>query len=283
MLTKTSWIRIMMATTAAITGCSSDSADEPSLRPGVNDSNQVYQGTPSASESAFWVAVRNTDDVARAAAVSKMTADVAADPTNGYSQFLIGASAFMPPSTLLRALRDGTPVPAFDIPTLEFGAGNFEEGGPRMARAAQNNFVATQFITVTGDLVMGDPVRAMEDLYKMLDYCNSSPIDRNGGDALAFVVKANAGALAQRECYSGYHAAHATSGELLILADLHAVNGNPQAARKYYDAIVTSSDFATFPLKPLVERRRSGAQATNLDSVTNITFTCATCHSNSLQ
>lgn len=312
MLTESSWIRIMMVAAAAIAGCSSGDDDSPPddlLRPGVEDSNQVYKGTPSANESAFWVAVRGGDDAALAAAVGKLTADIAADPRNGYSQFLVGASAFMPPSAALRALRDGTPVPAPGGPPattflkdalenlsdpfylgfagglqagLEFATGNFEEGGPRFALAAQHNRVATAFMTVLGDLRMGDPARALEDMYAMLEHCNSGPLDRNGGDALGFIAKANAGQLAQRECYSGYHAAHASAGELLILADLHAVNGNAQAARKYYDAVLTVSDYATWPLKPLLERRRSGAQAAALGTVAAIANTCGTCHTNSL-
>jgi hypothetical protein len=314
MLTKSSWIRITMMATAALTGCTSGDGDSPPddlalLRPGVEDSNQVYKGTPSANEGAFWVAVRNGDDAALATAVAKLTADIAADPKNGYSQFLVGASTFMPPSAALRALRDGTPVPALDAPlrttvlkdaltnltdpfylgfagglqaTLEFSTGNFEEGGPRFALAAQHNRVATAFITVLGDLRMGDMARALEDMYAMLEYCNSGALDRNGGDALRFVAKANAGTLAQRECYSGYHAAHASAGELLILADLHAVNGNPEAARKYYDAVLSVSDYPTWPLKPLLERRRSGAQAAAANTVAAIADTCGTCHTNTL-
>jgi hypothetical protein len=315
MQTKSSRIPIMMmaVATAAIAGCSSDDDGPPDqngrLRPGVEDSNQVYKGTPSANESAFWVAVRNGDDAALATAVGKLNADIAADPTNGYSQFLVGASGFMPPSARLRALRDGTPVPAAGPPlattilkdaltnltdpfylgfagglqaSLEFATGNFEEGGPRFERAMQHNRVANAFITVLGDLGRGDMPSALEDMYAMLEYCNSGPLDRSGGDALRFVEKANAGALAQRECYSGYHAAHATTGELLILADLHAVNGDAATARKYYDAVLTVSDYPTWPLKPLLERRRSGAQAPTPDLVDAIAGTCGTCHTNTL-
>lgn len=312
MQTKSSWISIMMVATAAIAGCAGDDdspGEDARLRPGVEDSNQVYKGTPNASESAFWVAVRNGDDAALAAAVGRLTADIAADPKNGYSQFLVGASTFMPPSSALRALRDGTPVPDPGNPrpttalkdalgnltdpfylgfagglqaSLEFATGNVQEGGPRFALAVQHNRVATAFITVLGDLQMGDMVRAQEDMYAMLEYCNSGPLDRNGGDALRFVEKANAGALAQRECYSGYHAAHASAGELLILADLHAINGNTEAARKYYDAVQSVSDYPTWPLKPLLERRRSGTQAAATATVGAIASTCGTCHTNTL-
>lgn len=307
-LNQSSWISILMMT-AVTTACSTDDPEEPRLRPGVEDSNQVYKGTPSANESAFWVAVRAGDDGALASAVDKLTADIAADPTNGYSQFLVGASAFMPPSAMLRALRDGTPVPEMGPPRLttvlkdaltnltdpfylgfagglqasfELASGNFEEGGPRFALAAQHNRVATAFMTVLADLGSADLARAQEDMYAMLEYCNSGALDRRGADALRFVEKANAGALAQRECYSGYHAAHASAGELLILADLHAVNGDLEAARRYYDAVPSVSDYATWPLKPLLERRRSGAQPATADMVSAIANTCGTCHTNTL-
>ncbi len=315
MKTKSSWIGMMMATatiTSAIAGCTADDDDsppgEPQLRPGVEDSNQVYKGTPNASERAFWIAVRAGDDAAFAAAVAQLGADIAADPSNGYSQFLVGASMFMPPSAALRALRDGTPVPDSELAStsvlkdaltnltdpfylgfagglqasLEFAVGNFEEGGPRFALAAQHNRVATAFITVLGDLRMGDMARAQEDMYAMLEYCNSGPLARDGGDAMRFVEKANAGALAQRECYSGYHAAHASAGELLILADLHAINGDAEAARRYYDAVLKVSDYPTWPLKPLLERRRSGALAAAANTIGALAVTCGTCHTNTL-
>lgn len=299
---------VATAATLAI-GCSSDDEAEPALRPGLEDSNQAYKGTPSANESAFWVAVRNGDDAGLTAAVAKLRADITADPTNGYSQFLVGAYSFMAPSDVLRALRDGTAPPAGQPRPLgeelkdslenltdpfylgfagglqasaELASGNVQEGGPRFARAAQHNRVATAFITVLGDLAMGDHPRAREDMYAMLDFCNSGALDRAGGDAARFVEKANAGALAQRECYSGYHAAHGSAGELLILADLHAITGEAEAARRYYDAIPGVSDYATWPLKPLVERRRSGAQPAAADTIGAIANTCGTCHTNTL-
>jgi len=65
----------MLATTLA--GCAASSHANgpdaaPALRPGVEDSNQVYKGPPSAHESAFWVAVRDADDAGRATAVSQL-------------------------------------------------------------------------------------------------------------------------------------------------------------------------------------------------------------------
>jgi hypothetical protein len=312
MLTETSRLcSILLA--AALAGCSSTNATtlpdaRPALRPGVEDSNQVYKGTPSANETAFWVAVRNADDAGRATVVSRLVDDITADPSNGYSEFLIAASHFMAPSTVLRALADGTTPPAYDLgevpylrealahltdpfylgfaggllASIELASGNVTEGGPRFATAVANNHVATGLILVIGDLQMRNAAKALEDMYAMLEYCNAGPLDRTGGDAVAYVAKANTGVLAQRECYSGYHAPHGTTGELLILADLNALNGKPTVARTYYDALQGASDYATWALKPLVERRRSGAQAPDLATVDTITTTCATCHTNTL-
>jgi len=309
--------RLLCATVVmvALAGCKSGDGDgddkpdaAPALRPGVEDSNQVYKGTPSANESAFWVAVRNADDAGRAAAVSRLVADVTADPSNGYSEFLIAASHFMAPNTVLRALADGTPPAPFTIgevpylrealshltdpfylgfdggllASLELGAGNVADGGPRLAAAVANNRVATALIVVIGDLQMRDAKKAREDMYALVDYCFGAPLDRTGRDAAAYVARANAGALVQRECYSGYHAPHGTPGVLLILADLDALNGNAQVARAYYDALRDATDYPTWALKPLVERRRSGAQAPELATVDTITTTCATCHTNAL-
>src|SRR5689334_8220856 len=101
-LTENSWL-FAIVVAAAAAGCLSGkgavSPDDQARRPGVEDSNQVYKGTPSANESAFWVAARNADDAGRATAVSRLVADITADPSNGYSQFLVAASHFMAPNT----------------------------------------------------------------------------------------------------------------------------------------------------------------------------------------
>jgi hypothetical protein len=86
---ESSWIHVMMLT-AALAGCGSTSDQAgpdaaPVLRPGVDDSNQVFKGTPDAHESAFWVAVRDADEAGRAAVVSRLVTDVAADPSNAWS------------------------------------------------------------------------------------------------------------------------------------------------------------------------------------------------------
>jgi hypothetical protein len=305
------WIHVLVA--AGLAGCSASSTTTPdaaaSLRPGVEDSNQVYKGTPSAHEAAFWVAVRDADDAGRAAAVAQLAADVTADPTNGYSAFLIGASSFMAPSPVLRALAAGTPPPtgafAPAVPYLQqalghltdpfylgfaggllaavqLGSGDVAAGTATFATAAGHNHVATALVTVIGDLARHDAATALPDMYALLDYCNGGAIDRTGAGAAALVAKQNAGALAQRECYSGYHAPHGSPGHLLILADLHALHGDAAAAKAYYTALQAATDYPTWPLRPLVERRLSGAQPADLAGASAITNTCATCHASSL-
>jgi hypothetical protein len=305
----------MLLAAAAIAGCGSSnttSADAPaSLRPGVDDSSQVYMGTPDADESAFWTAVRGADDTGRAAAVTQLMADVTSDPTNGYSEFLVGASNFMPPNTVLAAIASGTQPPQFQpnpaaIPflmqglanltdpfylgfdggllgSMELAGGDVADGGPTLATAAMNNHAATGLIKVIGDLQQQMPAAALADMYALLDYCNGGAQDPNGGDAASYVAKQNAGSLVQRECYSGYYAPHGSSGEILILADLQALNGNATAATAYYTALQSVTDYSTWPLKPVVERRIAGTQAADIGSVTLITSTCATCHTNALQ
>ncbi|HUJ61822.1 MAG TPA: hypothetical protein VLX92_25130 [Kofleriaceae bacterium] len=299
----------------AAAGCSSSSsktaADAPApLRPGVEDSSQVYMGTPDPDESAFWVAVRGADDTGRAGAVTQLQADVAADPSNGYSEFLIGASYFMPPNSELAALAAGTAPQPFQpdpaaIPYLKQSLGNLTDpfylgfgggllgeleiaggdpadGGQTFATAAQHNHAATDFMTVIGDLQMQDVAKALADMYTLLEFCNDGPLDHQGGDAAAYVAKQNAGALVHRECYSGYYAPHGSAGELLILADLQALNGNTAAASNYYHALAGVSDYSTWALEPLVERRLSGAQPADLGTLAVITSTCATCHTTAL-
>lgn len=298
----------------AAAGCSS-SADSTTpdaaraLRPGVEDSNQVFKGTPSPHENAFWVAVRDADEAGRAAVVAQLEADVAADPSNGYSAFLIAASSFMAPNTVLQAIAAGTAPPAyapapavpylqqalahltdpfyrgFDggfLASVELGQGDTAAGGARFAAAVADNHVATALISVIGDLSAHDGAKALDDMYALLEFCNAGPLDRAGGDAAALIAKQNAGALAQRECYSGYHAPHGSPGELLILADLHAINGQATAAAAYYHALQQATDYATWPLAPVVQRRLADTQAADLAGVTAITTTCSTCHANVL-
>jgi hypothetical protein len=303
---------IVMAST--IIGCSSSSdktgPDAFVLQPGVENSSQAYMGTPDADESAFWVAVRDADDSGRATAISKLVADVGKDPSNGYSEFLIGASYFMPPNTVLAALAAGTPPPQsqpdpaavpylMEAPThlmdpfylgfdggllgaLELATGN-PAGGPTFAAAQANNHAATDFITVIGDLQMQNAAKALTDMYTLFDFCNGAALDQGGADAAAYVTKQNAGTLVHRECYSGYYAPHGSSGEMLILADLEALNGNTSAANAYYAALQNTTDYSTWALMPLVERRVNGTQPADVATLGAIASTCATCHTNTLQ
>lgn len=302
---------ILATVVAACKSSTGTSVDAPSLRPGVDDSSQVYMGTPDADESAFWVAVLGADDAGRATAVTQLIADVTSDPTNGYSEFLIGASDFMPPNTLLAALANGTTPPQFRLNTaatpylkqglmdltdpfylgfdgallaqIENGTGDTADGGPTFAAAITNNHAATGFITVLGDLGAKNTTAALADMYTLLEYCNGGPLDHAGGDASSYVAKQNAGTLVQRECYSGYFSPHGSSGEILILADLQALNGNAAAATAYYTALQSVTDYSTWALAPLVERRLAGTQAADIALTTVIATTCATCHTNMLQ
>jgi len=301
-------VTVAVAVAAAACSSSSSSPDAGgSLRPGVEDSSQAYKGTPNAHESAFWTAVRDADDAGRAAVVDQLKADVAADSSNGYSQFLIGASHFMPPATTLAALAAGTrPAPfqpsADGKPYLEQGIGSltdpfylgFDEallaglqfiaGDPQAMTTAVSAFghnrVATGFFLILQDLTMKqDPRQALTDTYSLLDYCNDAPLDRAGADAASLVTKLDGGAMRQRECYSGYHAPHGSSALVFLLGDLQALTGNAAAAGHYYMAAQTTRDYATWPLKPVVERRLApGAAAPTLGELTGIAATCGTCH-----
>jgi len=281
------------------------------LRPGVKDSSKVYQGTPSPAESAFWDAVRSGDDAARATAVSQMKSDVQADATNGYSEFLIGANEFMPPVDLLRAMASGTAPPmqmpvngqeaasflapgmqnltdplylGFDaafLGVLQMQSGDTAKGQMTFTLAQMKNPAASGFINVIRSLIGQDLPGALASAYTLLEFCNGGPIDRTGMDAAAWVAKANATSLAHRECYSGFHAMHGTEGLLLLTGDLHAMNGNNDAAGRYYAAAKSATNYSTWPLKPLLERRVSGMQPPSPEQMLGVTA-CGTCHTKSL-
>jgi hypothetical protein len=302
---------MVVAVCAACSQAPAVDVDAPApLRPGVNDSSQAFMGSPNDDESAFLTAMRDGDDTARAAAVTQLTSDLASDPTNGYSAFLVGASYFIPPHTVLAALAAGTPPPQFRLTAaatpylkqelanvtdpfylgfgggllaqIELSTGDTAEGQPTLATAATNNRAATEFIDVIDDLVAKDTTAALADMYTLLEYCNGGPLDHAGADAAAYVAKQNAGTLAHRQCYSGFFSPHGSSGEILILADLHALNGDAQAATAYYTAVQSTDDYPTWPLKPLVERRLAGTQVADIGLATTITTSCTTCHTNSL-
>jgi hypothetical protein len=267
-------------------------------------------GAPNDDESAFLTAMRDGDDGARSAAVTQLISDLASDPTNGYSAFLVGASYFIPPHSVLTALAAGSLPLQFRPNTaatsyfkqelanltdpfylgfgggllaqVELATGDIEEGQIALAIAAMNNRVATDFIDVIADLETKNATAALADMYTLLEYCNGGSLDHAGADAAAYVAKQNAGTLAHRQCYSGFFSPHGSSGELLILADLHALNGDAQAATVYYTALQNTDDYPTWPLKPLVERRLAGTQAADIGLVTVITTSCTSCHTNTL-
>jgi hypothetical protein len=300
---------VMLATFGCSSSSTTPDASAP-LRPGVEDSSQTYMGTPNVDETAFWNAVLGADDNGRAAAVHQLITDVTTDSSNGYSEFLVGASYFMPPNTVLSALAAGTPPPQFRpdpaaIPVLkqslgnltdpfylgfgggllgsiELASGDTADGGPTFAKAIPYNHAATSFMKVISDLQARDPATGLSDMYGLFEFCNGGALDHSGGDAAGYVSKMNAGSLVHRECYTGYFAPHGSSGELLIIGDLHAITGNAAAATAYYHAVTMTSDYATWPLKPLVERRLSGAQPADPATLGAITSSCATCHTRSL-
>lgn len=302
--------------TFSLLGCGSDAAPGPApLRPGVEDSSQSYKGTPSAAESAFWVAVRGGDDAARGEAVTKMRADAQRDPaTYGYSAFLSGADSFMQPAVLLRAQADGTPLPqgqprtpdqlsdaeqlltqgrqnltdplylGFDaalLATLQLSSGDVASGQENFALGMQKNPAASGFISIIFKLQQQDVAGALDAFYQLIEYCSGGPVDHEGAGAGAYVASANAATLVHRECYSGYHATHGTEGLLLLAGDVHALNGNTEAAARYYSAVQAAQNYASWSLKPLLERRINGTEQPSLGATIGLTG-CGSCHTNTL-
>jgi hypothetical protein len=94
-------------------------------------------------------------------------------------------------------------------------------------------------------------------------------------------MKANAGTLAHRECFSGYYSMHGTEGLLLLTGDIHALNGNAQAAKAYYDAIASATNYPTWALKPMLQRRLDGSEPANVEKMP-LLASCTTCHTNTL-
>lgn len=298
---------------AILGGCSSDSSSlSVLLRPGVQDSSTSFQGALSLSESTFWLAVRDGNDARRKQAVVQLKEDLAADPTNGYSAFLAAASAFMPPIDLLRALAAGQSIPggpgaAFPADTgplfqqaldhltdplyrgfantlfafVQASAGDVAAARESQKQAVAYNIPASAVGQVNAQLGASDPAGALDTMRNMFDFCNGAALDRNSPDLNAFVDKANARALQHRECYSGYFGPHATEGELLIVGDLLATTGDTQGAKRYYQATQRSTSYASWPLRPLAERRLSGAQPVKAGDLAAI-VACTTCHTNTL-
>jgi hypothetical protein len=306
---------VIPVVTLSLLGCGSDAGPGTApLRPGIEDSSRSYKGTPSAAESAFWVAVRSGDDAARGEAVNKMRADAERDPaTYGYSAFLSGANSFIPSTAVLRAQASGAmqpqpqpPTPelseaarlftqgmqnltdplylGFDaalLATLQLSGGDVAAGQETFAFGMQKNPAASGFISVIFKLQQQDVPGALEAYHQLIEYCYGGPVDHDGADAGAFLARANAATLAHRECYSGYHAPHGTEGLLLLGGDLHALNGKAESAGHYYAAVQAASNYSTWPLKPLLERRIDGTEPPSIAADLGLTG-CGSCHTNAL-
>jgi hypothetical protein len=280
----------------------------PGLRPGVKDSSKAFQGTASPNETSFWEAVRTGDDAARAKAVEAMRKDVAADPSNAYSAFLIGGNNYMPPSGVLKALNAGqVPTGAEqqqDPPDLErllsgardkftdplykgfaasllsayqFGKGDFENGGKNIGLGVSLNIPASAVTRAVGSILQKDLKGANDAIWEMFDFCAGAPLDRNNPDMESYVDRANKSDLAHRECYSGYHATHGTEGSILIAGDLAALTGNPTGAARMYAAMKRAANYNTWGLKALAERRVSGELTIVPENIFNV-IGCASCH-----
>jgi hypothetical protein len=302
--------------TLSLLGCDSDAGPGPApLRPGIEDSSHSYKGTPSAAESAFWEAVRAGDDAAREEAANRMRADAQRAPaTYGYSAFLAGANSFMLPTALLRAQAAGTTLPqqpppmpdqlseagrlltqgmqnltdplylGFDaalLATLQLSSGDVVAGQESFALGMQKNPAASGFISIIFELQEQDAPGALGAFHQLFEYCSGGPVDHDGADASEYAARANAATLAHRECYSGYHATHGTEGLLLLAGDVHALNGNAQAAGRYYAAAQAGRNYASWPLRPLLERRMNGTEQASLAAAIGLTG-CGSCHTNAL-
>jgi hypothetical protein len=278
------------------------------LRPGVKDSSKSFQGTASANETAFWEAVRTGNDAARTKAVDSLKKDAAADPKNAYSAFLAAANVYIPPSGLLPALNAGM-VPGggeqqqippetiqlftnsmntFTDPLLkgfaasllsatQAGGGDFEGSGKSMEIAIANNIPASSVTRAIGSLLQQDVKGAYEVIWAMMDFCAGTPLDRNNPDVDTYVDRANKSDLRHRECYSGYHATHGTEGTLLIAGDLAALSGNASGAARMYAGMKRATNYGTWGLRNLAERRVSGDLKIVPENMFNISA-CTSCH-----
>jgi hypothetical protein len=259
--------------------------------------------------------VREADAVARKSAVAALKGDLASDPTNGYGAFLVGSTAFIQGADLLNALATGQPVstaialpelslPADAQPLLEQALTHMTDpfyigidatllaviekqsdaaaAAKTQQLADSSNFVASSVGKTTSALVVGDSAGALNVMYEWLKYCNQGVLDPMNPDVDAFVDAANAAGLEQRECYSGYYAMHGTEGELLQIGDLYAIAGNSGVANLYYNAMRRATNYASWPLKPLAERRIDGTQAVKQDDLVAV-IACATCHVNEIR
>ena len=133
-----------------------------------------------------------------------------------------------------------------------------------------------------GDIQMQNLTTALNDAYKLVEYCNGGPVDHAGADAAAIVAKQNAGTFVQRECYSGFYAPHGTDGLLPGARRPPRARRQHEAAAQAYYAACRATGLRDWPLKPVVERRVSRHAAGGHGTLGIITSTCATCHANEL-
>jgi hypothetical protein len=299
---------------ASIAGCSGGQADtemQPvSLRPGVEDSSKIFKGTPSKAENDFWNAIRNGDEAGRAGATAELKADVAKDPTNGYSAFLAAVNAFMPNSDVPRTLvgrvapPPSTPFPDDTSALLEQAIAHLTdpmylgfsatllagiqvftdpaEASKTQALAVKNNVPAGSVGQLNVELRAGNLAGARDVMSSVLDYCTGAPLDRANPALDAYVDKANAADLVHRECYSGFHATHGTEGILFITGDLVALSGNPALAQRYYAAAKRATNYPFWPLRPVLDRRMSGEQPITGSELAQA-VACSTCHVSELK
>jgi hypothetical protein len=302
---------LLLSSLALAAACSATEAPATfvvTLRPGVKDSSKSFQGTASANETAFWEAIRKGDDAARAKAVADLKKDAAGDPKNAYSAFLAAADVYVPSSGLLPALNAGM-VPGggelqqippetiqlftnsmntFTDPLLkgfaasllsatQAGGGDFEGAGKSMEIAIANNIPASSVTRAVGSLLQQDVKGAYEVIWAMMDFCAGAPLDRKSPDVDAYVDRANKSDLRHRECYSGYHATHGTEGTLLIAGDLAALNGNASGAARMYAGMKRSTNYGTWALRDLADRRISDDLKAVPENMFNISA-CTSCH-----
>jgi hypothetical protein len=140
-----------------------------------------------------------------------------------------------------------------------------------------NNVPASSVGRLNTALRMMDLPGGRDVMFGVLDYCTGTSLDRANPDLKGFVDRANAAGLVQRECYSGYHAMHGTEGILLITGDLVALSGNADLAKRFYMAAQSATNYGSWALKDLLQRRVSGTQPAAAGALSEIAA-CSTCH-----
>jgi hypothetical protein len=144
------------------------------------------------------------------------------------------------------------------LSATQAGAGDFEASNKSMGIAIANNIPASSVTRAIGSLLQRDLKGAYAVIWEMMDFCAGAPLDRSNPDVDTYVDRANKSDLRHRECYSGYHATHGTEGTLLIAGDLAALNGNASGAARMYAGMKRATNYGTWALRDLAERRISG-------------------------